>query len=293
MNQRSPSPVIALPSTLTTAAGAIVYWRLSGTMESEALYRAWTRAGFDADELPSTVSPLVALKRAIEWDNSKELDASYMVKPLSTAEGYAVLERHEELDSDGKPKQTWAPFFSAALGAGRVKVWSPEGTSDESSRQSRLTDRLDVELDLFHAHDISTWLVKQIATFQAVSLRDTGGFYFIPAPMVDRWNTFAEVVHEASQHMLMSIPAMTSKQASLAVITALMDEVTDTTARYTASLEEGKSKRWLDSRGEKLGELLDKVEMYEGAVGQKLDDLRAELTVLRAKFVTAAMAVAV
>lgn len=274
---------------LAGASGVITYWALSGTAKHDELKAAWEKAGMPEDELIKTPSPLVALKRAVE----NVSHAGALVKPLADEDGYTVLRQTEGARS-GK-KQTWQTMFSAFIAkSGKVEVWVEEFdilTSPDSAAKlaAQIEDELVVELGRLHSTDISVWLVRMASVVHAVSLRDSGGFYFIPrGAQEDKWNVVASVLQQTSAARVMTIPAMASEQATLAVLTALTEEITTTTTSLKDALVEARmGKRALDTKLASCGAMLDKIGTYEDLLGERLVSLRDAVDMLKAKYTEA------
>lgn len=275
-----------------TASGVITYWSLSGTISFEKLKTAWIAGGLAEDQLPQPPSAMVALKRAIDHVTP---DAC-IIKPLKDEDGYTVIRKVTEEGA----KQKWETLFSAFVSeSGRLTVWVADGdsassdvtTSDKSKKLAGdIEDYVEIELGTLHSIDISTWLVRMVDhRFSAVSLRDTGGFYFIPRGINQEvWERVAGVLDSVSAVRIMTIPAMHSEQASLAVLQALTDEISSNTKNLQEALDEARmGKRALDTKIGACVNMLDKIETYEGLLGERLTDLRGAVDGLRAKYVEA------
>lgn len=274
------------------ASGMITYWSLSGKVPHDKLTQAWVAAGLPDSDLPSTPSAIVALKRAI--DNVAPTGS--IIKPLKEEDGYTVMQKSEEEGA----KQKWETKFSAYFSdVGKLTVFISDGdqsTMDDhaNERAKRLAadieDHMDLELGQLHPQDLSVWLVWMVEKrLKAVSLRDSGGFYFVPrGETQEKWERVVEVVHSVCDTKVLTIPAMSSEQATLAVVHALTEEVTARTKDMQEALIEARmGKRAMSTKIDSCTDMLDKINTYEELLGQKLEHLHDAVDVLKAKYVEA------
>lgn len=270
----------------TGASGVITYWSLSGSANHATMLSAWVMAGMNEDDFIKPVSALVALRRAVEEVGP----AGCLVKPLEqTEEGYTCL---IPTQSKGK-KQTWQTIFSAFITqAGKLDVWVEDDEvlqQDPRKLAGHIEDQMMVELGTLRAMDISMWLVKMADRVRAVSLRESGGFYFIPKGVnQDMWERTATVLAHTSAARIMTIPAMHSHQATLAVVQALTDEISASTKSMQEALDAARmGKRALDTKIGTCADMIEKIDTYEGLLGAKMTEMREAVDTLRAKYVEA------
>jgi hypothetical protein len=288
--------LIAVPETdKDQSSGVITYWRLSGTTDFEALKQEWVsdlpNGYFQEPDLLSPPSPMVALKRAFEdW-----APPGAMIKPLKDKDGYTAILR---VGSEQEAQQRWqsersAWFEKHTPGMPRwisemLRTWFRYPLDVNAG--ANLENAYNVELGKLHPSDMSSWFVRMAERLQAVSLRDTGGFYFVPRAQVARWEKFSEIVGRVSDHQIMTIPAMAGEQAALAILTALTEEVTSQTQQMYEALEAEKyGKRAIATKIDACSAMLTKIGSYEILLGQKLESLADSAQQLRAKFVQAEM----
>jgi len=142
--------------------------------------------------------------------------------------------------------------------------------------------------------DISAWLIRQAAHCDALSLRDTGGVYFIPRHALDNWRTRADALHGASRCRVLLIPAMNGEEALEAAVQALLDECSAFSAALEQELEaDTLGARALETRGGQAKRLLEKLTRYEtlfGKVAQEvLSDVRTQIETQQANAVHMAL----
>lgn len=262
--------LIAIPDLNSQAAGAVCYWRLSGPLSREKLAEAWDARNLHPDELPRPVSVPVAIRRAA----MSMKQPGRLVISLKGDKGYTIaVDGH----SDGTTLQH--RIECRVTGESWIRV----EPSDHPWRRE-IEAEFEKQLRELQAMDISMWLVTQAERHDAVSLRDTGGFYFIPPHRLPAWRTLCEAVGAASSHQLYEIPAMASEKAMLAVVDALSEEARAFAAKMEEELREGEiGQRAMESRQDRCHEMVDKIGRYEGLLGQSLDTLRARIGAIQAE----------
>lgn len=257
----------------SAASGVITYWRLEGKVKLTRLKEAWLARNMKEDQLPGTPGMSTVLRRALETVAPQ----GSTIKSLKESEGYTVLKRTDEHDA----KQTWRSTMSAWFdAAGRLQVDGADHTAIEQA--------IDAEADLLHPTDVSPWLVRQAGRCQAVSLREGGGFYFIPAGS-DRWEQVRDVLKVVSHHTIYSVPALHSEEAANAVLDALTDEVKITITQLTEALAEVSTSRGVESKIQKCSRVITKLDLYDKALDMRLSFLREAMEEMQAKFVQASM----
>lgn len=269
--------VIALTEDVPTA-GAIVWWRLSGTVLIDELEDAWDDHGLDVKELPQPPIGIAALRRAVlEQQQQRRL-----VRKLADGSGYAlVIEKADgrDLDYDVHARFTLNP----------IGVLECEGNAPE-----KLKEQVRVSYAVHQAElsptDVGTFLVKQVESHDGVRLRDTGGIYFVPSTALDAWRKVTQALKVASGHLLFEVPALRSEDAVEAVLDAIAQEAAqeaDTIAREMAEQDLGE--RALDNRAERAKAMRAKVQRYEQLLGRELDTLTERLQDLGAQLTVAAL----
>ncbi len=275
------SDFIITPESVQTA-GSVSYWRLTGTIALDALAAAWRAAGLDTKMLPKAPGPEVAFGRAVR----DQAHRNRLVRRLKTG---AWLVVDETPAADGSTA-TYGVLAHAELGPnGPITNQADLGTSTLEYIQVR--DRISIAFaqhqGQLEADDISSWLVKIANGLRAVSLRDTGGIYFIPHNQAQLWNTVVAAVRSVSSHQVFSIPAMKNADAIAAITAAITEEAAQVVERMYEELQktgdEAIGKRALKTREKEAAALLAKVDEYEQLIEsrltarQRVEDLQAAL----------------
>lgn len=270
--------IVAVTESMETA-GAIVWWRLSGSTDGYALRKAWDEAGLPEELVPELPSAEKALRRAV----MEQRERRRLVRPLEGTKGWAIVDESatgEDLD------------YSIAI---RVTV-NKIGHADVEPAGATGADEIKVaynrHLEQLAQTDISTWLVGLAARVRAVALRDTGGVYFIPREQLALWRLMAGALSAASDHRVFEVPALKSDEAVEAVLDAVAREAEAAAQVMEEELEkESLGERALRTRTERCGAIEEKLQTYEKLLGTSLDALHDRLESLRANLAVAALAV--
>jgi hypothetical protein len=275
--------VLAVTDAVADAGGcgAIVYWTLAGKVDYDDLEVAWNGAGLDAKLLPTMVSDETALRRAL----ALFAKGRPLIRPLKgNARGFILVD--EQYDDTGRP--TYSRQMEVVL--------RDDGTIDMSGLADDVSEGvwktyLSERTHLSH-EDLGPWLVKLASIVSSVRLRESGGFYFVPAPRLAEWRAFAAVVRAETRCTLYEIPAMTSSETVAAVLDAVTSEAREAVDRVREDIDAWDSKpgaRSVRVRTERLAAVSAKLEQYEQLLGVKLEELRASVEDAGARLAEAAL----
>lgn len=249
------------------AAGAITYWRLSSTDNIEAQALADRLAAKDVDQnAPRPPSPKTALRRAV----------------MTQATGGKRFVR-KGVDSILLVEQNGDDFdviLSASLNLVNQPVIVGEQASTEEPlfESAMITQEYWKQTELLSSTDVSSWLIREAANCDAISLRDTGGVYFVPKHCLERWETICSVLHEVSSCRVHRIPAMSTDDAVESILTALTEECETFSAEMDAALSDSDlGARAMRSRADKADKMLAKLQRYEALLGDKMADIAAQI----------------
>lgn len=284
MNDIATSTFIAVENIDT--AGSAVWWRLSGGLNLAALEAAWLAEGLDPDLLPHAPTPAVALCRAAKTQAGPRT----LVRSLDAGKGWAVVAERasgENLD--------YAVEARLYLDAASQLVVKP--AEHKRAAELKASYRRHLE-DLIQA-DVSPWLCKLMNSVHAVSLRDTGGVYFVPRTHLDHWKSMVKAIRAASSHVVLGMPCMRTDEAIEAILDAISQEVAAEANALDAELARSADPdadapklgdRALENRLAKADRVKAKVAAYEGLLGQGLDNLHSRLDEVKAKLARARLA---
>jgi hypothetical protein len=274
--------IIAIDSGNEDLAGAIVYWRLSADTNGDDLNNALTDHGVAPEHHVRMPSPRAALHRAV-----KEFAKGPVFMRAGRKAGGLYLV--EQVTGDEGPE--FEVVLEARLNlAGQPQFSKHEDRYSESELNARYWHHV------FHlgTSDISSWLIEQAGLCDALSLRDTGGVYFVPRHSLDAWRARTDALDAVSHCRVHLVPAMNSNEAFDAVLQSLLDECVAFTTQLDDDLTCGDlGARALRNRSEQAVTFLDKLDRYGKLLGAaaegKLDVLREQIEEQKANAIAAAL----
>lgn len=273
------NPGVVVVQDLQTA-GAIVWWRLSGDTDIKALGEAWGDAGLDKKLLPSAPSITVALTRAC----TAQQTAHRLIRALPNQKGWAVVDETSDKATGTLSYQTVA---TAKILQGNPMI---ETGADDKLR-ANIWASYESSLGRLTVNDVSTWLTGLTQELKAVSLRDTGGVYFIPRDQIDRFRQMAGSLKGVTKHQLFEVPALKTEEAVEAILDAVLNEADREVSTIETELDTSDLKaRALRTRSSKAEALREKVEAYEQLLGRSMGAVKDRIEALKASIVAAELA---
>lgn len=271
-----------------TPAGAVVYWERSGVVNYVKLCRAWSAADLPPEWLPRLPSPNTAIRRALK-EYGKGSRSVHRLK--GGTKGWALVDN--SIEGEAQPGTPW----------GTVELRA-ELDSDSDEPQVKLTPEdhplhagLNAAFTKYLANlgkdDVSGWLADLMGHLRAVSLRSSGGFYFVPKHRVDTLRAIASVLRACGDTRIFELPALASDNAVEAVLEAVTREAQDEAGRLRDDLAKAATgevklgERALKTKARQCKAVADKVGAYTELLGTGLDALQQQLTELHANITVA------
>jgi len=275
--------LVAVTDSNKAEAGAIVYWRLSGVVQCHELRAAWTAAGLPAELLPADPTPRAALKRACD----AVAETGLLVRPLKAQDARGFVLVRETFGTDGRP--VYANTAEVTLVGDEVKALHITGT-DEALKTRVFQAYLAAQASQ-PPSEVGAWLVSLAKRCSAVSLRDSGGIYFVPRHTLATWTKYTALARSVSAHATFEIPAMTSQETVAAVLDALQREATEALEALESELDMVDLKpSALATRKAAVAALGEKLAGYETLLGVSLATLKAKGEALSVRLVEASVA---
>lgn len=262
--------------------GAMIFWRLSSGARHQRLVSELKANGVAPALHPAPPSPTAVLSRVL---NDLYAGRNCLIRPVGKkAGGYAVMPRRD--DAGGRPefKTDWSVEIS--VGANKAVDLSFSDDTPDAEIQ-RVQDAVSVGLLTLGDSEMSSWMSQVVKHLQAVSMRESGGVYFIPAAHVETWRAVNKSVRAKCPGMqLYEIPVVRTEQAIEAVLESLTDSIAKEVALVSAQSDDLDKKRndgtkiqqrSIDGMKTKLMELTNKVKRYEGVLGVGLEKLQEQV----------------
>lgn len=281
--------LIAVPGMDENTCGAIVYWRLCGTLDVDRLDDVWSARGLDEELLPSMPEPRKALARAMKTIAEVTSEGKSFVRPLRGVEdGFVIV---HEAYVDGRPLHTNGE--EAQL----TKIGGVEITKADEDTASMIMRAYTHHRNHITQQDMSGWLCRLVRMSHAVGLRDTGGIYFVPRTALTQWRLYVGAIRECSSNDMFEIPALKSDEAVRSVIDALKVEaeqeadeiekaINDSIDASSTGKLHGKVAK---HRTESAQKMSAKLRVYEELLGAALPELHGRLDALTARLGAAIM----
>ncbi len=278
--------LIAIDSALNGTAGRITLWRLDGDMSIAKLQDAWVAEGLDPAMLCETETPIAALKHAVRENVSSGM--RNLLRPLADRKGWAYVKETATADSVSHA----APTLIAKVNA----AGQPVITCTDERLVNAITATYYAHLDTISTGKAGSWFSWLMKKIDAVSLKDTGGAYYVPPQHVATWESMRRAIHAGTAHRIQRIPAMRCEETIEAVLDAITQEAERAVVKMQAQIASGElgAKALEGTRyGSAAVEALEsKLARYEGIVGKRLDGLREKLDDVRATVAAALLATA-
>ena len=270
-----------LRSHLQTAGehlGDMVWWTLEDARIGRArLEEVWTAAGLSAALLPEPPTPEKALRAAVR-------------EAAVGQQGHLI-----RLGKDDEDELVFAVVEEQRDGAGNVnhrqearialrKQVAPSLGSDAPDHDLVRTvrERYERLLTTHTSDDVRRALVKTLATCAAVTLREHGGVYWVPAPFADTLRRLQIAVASIGASRVDVVPIHASPEASQALgdaaRSALENDLAVLTAEIDAFLHEPPDRAaTLTRRLATFDELRAKADLYHSVLQVQVSDLDARL----------------
>jgi len=253
-------------------AGRTAWWDLRGPVGLDRVHDVLTAAGVPEDKLPGAPTVAPRLFRACE----AVADRDQMVRPVKSGTfrgGYALMT--EGQDANGFPKGGTA----LAVRASRDDqgVLTLEFSDAAHPKAKALAAEFTRAGEMLTGTDISAWLATTLVPLcLAVRLRQSGGFYFIPAPRCALWLAAVEAIASVTGCEFYDLPVHTQATAIRAAVKAIQNEAEEGFAKVAKSLQDGTGRRGLRSREREMEALAAKLAEYEAVLGVTLDSVKAK-----------------
>ena len=261
--------------------GNLIWWSLNGNrITHEDLEQAAARHGLPEKYLPAPVKPAGAFRRA--WRHAAQ----------KTGDGLMLRQIDDNPDSIiiGAVRET-PDTVVERLDYDQLATITFDKRSGAVSSRSDLAVVEEVRALYVHhlAHttpDIRTLLVNFVSE-AGVSLRESGGVYWIPAGFTDTVRAMGEVLAGIGANKLHRLPLYDSPDArdtlNQVTVTTLDEEIRRLQAELEVFLGDEKTRRsTLERRLESFDALQQRVETFAGVLSFKSSDLLEKLGTGRA-----------
>jgi hypothetical protein len=274
-------------SAMLRVDGAVTFWSLGSSSSLDLLRQGFAAVGPVFEKL----APKERTKTSVLHDALSVVFPKALLRPLEKRDGFAVLQEVRFRD-DVQTTCTHAVAVDEQTGAIDFR------RGYDFALYQRVAHEYQAQSLLVKPQQVAISLVACINELAGVSLRPSGGFYWMPDSALPLWNQIVDVVQRAGKNSVYQITHSFDSDSIRAVRDAILAEAEKEAADILTDVESGKlGERALKTRAADAENLQRKVEEYERLLGEALPVAaaiakKAEITALSAH-VTAMGAVAV
>jgi len=275
--------IIAMPAG-ADGAGIITWWSLSGDIKASDLQTAL--AGIiDPALMPRPGGASAALARAVAKRCAARQTRKHGVIAIRRSESSWWLVNKRAVD-DGEDVELAAYARVEVVNDVPCEVYLRDGDYD-------LAEAIVAEAasasDTLAATQFSTWLSGlHHRIFNATSLRDAGGFYYVPPAKRDTHKQLWDAIMKASKHRVYTIDALPTEDTIDAVFASLERDYRTAVAAIEDVLKDAdpatRSVNVSKVRAEKLAAKLDS---YRSLIGSRVDVLADHLLTIQSALAVA------
>lgn len=279
---QNAAQVVAVTDDMIKSPGAMVWWRLGGTLPYSKLLEAWTDAGLDPSLLSDSCGPRKALRRAVDTQVEK-----HRIRRKLPKGGWVLKVETQDAERNDLDYRTEVKVSLDPLGRCAIE---PE----DHRLAPEIRAAFDAALETVTATDVSTLLISLVEHCRGVALREGGGLYFVAPEHLAEWETMVRALRSISGHRIYSAPAMRSADIVDAVLAGMEEEARIAADKMEADLaadgDKALGSRALKSRAANCESVCDKIGQYERLMGVKLDAIRQRMEGLQAGIAAAILA---
>jgi len=262
-------------------AGGVYFWQFNGTASAANIRRHAELHGFPAEvarkRFPSDPTAAVCLSRAVR----DVCGSGHIVKKVTgTPWTQVTLTRVADGDLEFKKEL-------------KVKLVNDEPIFEEHHHFSeQIRSSFNANNGVLHGSDMTEWLVNVMKGLHGVTLKRSGGFYFLPeGPDREMFEQIIGVLRAASSHQFFSMPVVRNEDVLDAIQSGIVHEAQSVCDEISRVLEEEElGTRGLKSRSFEAQAALHKLQHYEELLGRGLDEVKHHLLKVSGKLVDVALA---
>ena len=270
-----------------SAAGAVVYWS-AGPTQRELIAERMRQLGLEGFIPPQRTSS-AALKDALKAyaasrsEKRKGRDKLVQAHKQQSKHGFELVdvERNED-------RNYYTHDFSV-----RVDEFGSVNVLNGYADRSELQKLFDEHQSILTGSSVGQALVRLMAHLNGVSLRQSGGIYWLPEDSVDRWLAVARAVEEAGEgetNKVYLLRTAMDENTVRAVRDAVCGEVLGSAKPLAEEIASGTlGEGALETRKTAAMELHKRIGVYEEILGEALKSLHDAVSCVERSAVLAAL----
>jgi hypothetical protein len=254
-------------SSLPREGGAVIFWTLAEWSSRDRLQEGFAAVGLDKF-VPEPRPPAPALKAALE----EVLGGPRMLlRPLARRDGFTVI-----LEDRGESANVYAQVLIARVEGNNGDV-RPTFQPETDERVPAVREAYQRHLGLLHTGQPSNSLVAILDALRGTRLRPSGGLYWLPERKLGDWQRAALAAEAAAEDKPSAVHILRHRldaAAVRAIRDAIVAEVLTEASRMHDEIASGElGERALESRRAQLGQLREKIALYEDLLNVGLGGL--------------------
>ena len=250
--------------------GVCAFWTLPQIVPETLTPAVFTMANLEK-HAPSPIRSKTAMRRALSacYGNDHRIEA------VESFNGFAVL-RKEELPGGELAFPAVMHATVARMANGNDRLFLSEQEAALSTPEQQIRAEFQVYKTSITSGTLGGALVSALWELQAVTLRPSGGFYWIPKKSLGAWTTLADGLAPAGCK-LYTLSTGTDPKSVETLCDSLETKVRSEIAQLRKLLETGdRGERGLRSLQQKAGEIDRLVRAYEKILGTSPNAILAE-----------------
>jgi hypothetical protein len=253
-------------------AGSSVFWTISENTDFSQFTNALKSAGF-SKHLPERQTEYAALRDALTADQAGA--EVFPIKGAATATFEVVSVRRDVDAADTSKRNVFEHRLTAwVTAAGNVQTDTYDSATDD-----RLTAAFRRNREKVPFHNVSRSLVSIVYALNGVTLRPSGGFYWVPNAAFERWEMVARALElSGPRNRAFALRVVLDEHSAAAMREALANEIARECQEIDTVLSDPQhSLKSAKTQKDKAKQLRRKIESYEHQFTLSLADLKTNL----------------
>jgi len=248
-------------------SGAVVYWTASKDTSANTLAANLQAIGL-GKFVPAPATDAVALKAAMTdlYAGATSGAGTNLIRP--DRNGFSVV-----TETQGVFGLMHDTVLHARFAHGHLAL-----TPQDHPDAGRLLSAIQSQLDLVPTSSLTSALTAIVGHLGGVSMRPTGGIYWVPQRSLEMWGKVIKAVQDSGASAVYMAQTVADAESVRAVCAAIQAEVGAEVERIRHDLAEGLTARSGRARSAQLSTLGNRLREYEADLGTTLGDLRDALS---------------
>lgn len=271
--------------------GDVVWWMLSGAdVPRSVLETKWLAHGLDPAFLPEEQTPEKAMRQAVREALTGEDKKKVGIQPTVDSKSSLIYAVGSWMtDNVGN-----AEFRQDALIMLDKSVTPAAASSDNVSNDlvTKVLREYNRYLGTHTSRDVMTSITKALKAWSAVTLRETGGIYFVPRTQSDNLRKLQGAVEQLGNSLVFLLPVHSTTDAVRSLGTAASGSIEDELSSLRTEIDgfladpNGVRPSTLKRRLEAFTDLRSRANLYHTILNVTVGDLGAQLKAMEDQVTT-------